>query len=105
MRVEIEIHGGTLAVGHDSAVSFFATLTRGSHRYEYGVFADGYDRERPLQGLVHWLVAHGVFNEDDLDEAMLAYADLGDDDGEEQLSPGGQIALQVIEGLKRAAAE
>ena len=46
---------------------------------------------------------HHAITETDLDEDLFAYADPGDD--EEQLSPGGALALSVIEALKRAAGE
>jgi len=106
MRIEIHLpDGGELAVGHDPAAGFFASLRIGRRRYEYDAFAEGYDRARPIHGLLAWLVVHQVFDDDDLDEATLSYADLGDDDEEDRLSSGAALALNVIEALKKAAAE
>jgi len=104
MRIDISLpSGGTLAVGHDHAVGLFATVERAG-RLEFDRLAHGYDRDRPLDALLQWLVAHGVFNDDDLDEALLAYSDPAYDEEDEPLSTGGQIALKVIEALKKAAA-
>lgn len=101
MKSKIDLpDGGAVTVGHDHALGFFCTLVRGTHRYDYDALTEGY--ERPLQGLLHWLVVRDVFSEDDLDEALLAYADDIDD---EPLSPGAALALQVIEALKAAASQ
>jgi hypothetical protein len=101
MRFEFQLPGGgELAVGVDHG-GFFASVGRETSRDEYDQLTDQYDQARPLDALLRWLVARGTFSEDDLDEALLAYADA--DDGE--LSPGATLALKIVEALKRAAAE
>ena len=103
MRVEIHLSdGGILAVGHDHAVGFFATIERAGRVREFDRLTKDYDPQRPADALLRWLVDE-VYTEEDLDEALLRYPDPGEDD--EPLSPGAALALQVIEALKRAAAE
>ena len=53
-----------------SGLGFFvhAALSGGEVRYEGR--APSYNHERPLDGALRWMAAHGFFAEDDLEEAL-----------------------------------
>jgi hypothetical protein len=103
MRAEIQITNGELAVGLDpnARIGFFASLKVRGRRFQFDQLSAECDPRRPLLSLLHWLVAHDVFSNDDLDTALLAHADVH----EGRLSPGARLALKIIEALKMAAAE
>lgn len=58
-------------VGWDHAVGWFADIIRGRRKTEsYSTVHPGYDRERPLLGLLLFLSVQGFYGEEDLIDAL-----------------------------------
>ena len=99
-----ETHDGRrVTYGHDHALGFFAEIkVAGKKRVEYDALHPGaFEFQRPLEGLLHFLVRNLVFNEGELHDALGHLEDrhVG------RMSRDADLAAEVITRLKATAAD
>lgn len=95
--------GRRVTYGHDHALGFFAEIkVVGKKRVEYDALHPGEFRfQRPLEGLLYFLVRNSVFDESELHDALghLEDRNVG------RMSRGARLAIEVVTQLKAAAAD
>lgn len=94
---------GHVVYGIDLALGFWAEIHRpGKRRVPYDALHPGDFRfQRPLEGLLFFLVKHAVFSEESLSDALAHF----EDRPPPRLSAGAKLAVEVVSNLKTAAAD
>ncbi len=103
MRSERSVEGGTRLVwGFDATpIGFFLEVRQpGRKLLCYDGLQPHYDRQRPLLGLLKFLVETGVVSEEDLDAVLV-----GEPDYNQDVSASVRLVADILDDLRRAAGE
>jgi hypothetical protein len=103
VRAERTVPDGTkLTWGFDpTAIGFFLEVRRpGTKTRCYDGLQPGYDRHRPLLGLLNFLVEAQVISDDDRDAVLL-----GGPEEDEDVSATAALAAEILDDLRRFAGD
>ena len=103
-NADLRPDGGRVTYGFDPTLGgFWAEIRRpGRKKVEYDALHPvEFNFQRPLEGLLYFLVKHGVFSEEELNDALL-HLELPVARG---LSPSAKLAVEVVVRLRSVASD